>query len=105
MREWIACLFLPLFFAGIWTITILIVYLVTHIRPTFAGGWYLLGRSYLSGKVYNRAIEAFQKALELKKQDSTYWYYLGVAYSDSSKPRKAIAAYKNAVSIDPHKSY
>lgn len=84
------------------------------------GGWYkILGRRYMDKKMYKKAIEAFQGALEYYPENQHVFYQIGVcaailAKSSLTFPAEisasdkqayfdlSVAAYKRAVELDPN---
>lgn len=58
------------------------------------------GTSAYSQGNYQKAIFAFEKAIERKPEFSDAYYYLGLIYSQMSKPHKAITAFKQVVTLD-----
>jgi tetratricopeptide (TPR) repeat protein len=47
------------------------------------------------------AIEAYEKAIEIKPDFNEAYYSIGVAYANLSKFEKAIEAYEKAIKIKP----
>jgi tetratricopeptide (TPR) repeat protein len=70
-------------------------------RDWFAGGWNALGIAYGKKGEYDRAIEAFCKALELKPDLHEAWYNLGVAYGMKRELDQAIEALHKALELQP----
>ncbi|HXE91824.1 MAG TPA: tetratricopeptide repeat protein [Terriglobales bacterium] len=62
--------------------------------------WYTLGDSYLAGKHYPEAAEAYQKAIAIKP-NGAYYNNLGQALAGSRKVDEAVAAYEAAAAADP----
>lgn len=58
------------------------------------------GQFYLLNKNYERAIEIFKKALEIKKDYLTY-YQLGVAYEGLNQIDKAKEMYRKSLELKP----
>jgi tetratricopeptide (TPR) repeat protein len=55
---------------------------------------------------FKEAIEAYEKALEIKPDYYEAYYGIGVAYASSNKFKEAIKAYKKAIEIKPsHKTH
>jgi tetratricopeptide (TPR) repeat protein len=52
-------------------------------------------------KEYDRAIESYKKAVEIKPDFHEAWYNMGNAYSDKKEYDGAIESYKKAVEIKP----
>jgi tetratricopeptide (TPR) repeat protein len=70
-------------------------------RDWFAGVWNALGIAYGKKGEYDRAIEAFRKALELKPDLYEAWNNLGVAYDAKGEYDRAIEAYCKALELKP----
>jgi tetratricopeptide (TPR) repeat protein len=60
----------------------------------------LLGKSYLSIKMFNEAIVYLKKALHLKPKNSTAYFLIGNAYRDLKKFLLAADAYEQAIALD-----
>ena len=60
-----------------------------------------MGNAYGRQGAYAQAIEAFQKAVEIKPDNHEAWNNMGVAYEKQSDYTKAIEAYQKAVEIKP----
>ncbi len=76
-------------------------------EPGNAMVWINLGAAYLGNPVLatdeqqTRAIEAFEKALELNPVAPSVHYNLGLIYIDRKEPDLALAAFRQAVQTDP----
>lgn len=73
--------------------------------PTYALGWFRLGRSYrVVLKQPREAIAAFEKVVELKPEPTlTYysWYNIGAVQEEQGNARAAASAFRKAVETDP----
>ena len=63
--------------------------------------YFKLGNDYYAGKLYDKAVEAYEKCVALNPQYKEAWYNLGIAYSRVQQFRKEIDAYKKAIDADP----
>jgi len=72
-----------------------------HSQEYLAGAWNDLGVAYSKKGEYDRAIEAFRKALELKPDDHAAWYNLGLAYDMKGEYDRAIEAFRKALELKP----
>jgi len=63
--------------------------------------YYNVGNQYVNKSEWPRAIEAYQKAIDLNPKDSDAYFGLGYAYEGSGEIEKAIDAYKACVNILP----
>jgi tetratricopeptide (TPR) repeat protein len=73
---------------------------VTRERPDFAGGWQALASCLRARGRHGQAVEAYQKALELKP-DPKLAYNLGVTAGKAGRWDTAIAAYDQALTLAP----
>jgi tetratricopeptide (TPR) repeat protein len=73
---------------------------VTREMPEFAGGWKALAQTYRARKQYDKAIEAYEKALALEP-DAALAYNLGVTAGRAERWDRAIAAYDQALELAP----
>ncbi|MBN2397175.1 MAG: tetratricopeptide repeat protein, partial [Deltaproteobacteria bacterium] len=62
---------------------------------------YLQGNSYFTKKKYDRAIEKYEKAIEVNPQVADYYYKLAETYRLKESGDEAIACYREAIEIDP----
>jgi cytochrome c-type biogenesis protein CcmH/NrfG len=63
--------------------------------------WIQLGNEYFDSNQYEKAIHAYQKALELNPADANVWTDLGIMYRRSGNPQKAIECFDKAIAADP----
>ena len=63
--------------------------------------WNNLGVAYARKREYERAVEAYRKALEHKPDVHEAWNNLGVAYAEKREYERAIEAYRKAVEHKP----
>jgi cytochrome c-type biogenesis protein CcmH/NrfG len=63
--------------------------------------WIQLGHVYFDTDQYKKAIDAYEKALELDPKNGDVWTDLGIMYRRSGLPRKAIECFDRAVVVDP----
>ena len=63
--------------------------------------YYDTGLDFLNNKMYDEAIAAYQKAIEIDPQYATAYNDLGVTYYNKKMYDEAIAAYQKAIEIDP----
>ncbi|VVM23157.1 hypothetical protein BSPWISOXPB_5416 [uncultured Gammaproteobacteria bacterium] len=50
---------------------------------------------------FDKALEAYEKAIEIKPDKDEAYYGIGVAYASSNKFKEAIEAYEKAIKIKP----
>ncbi len=61
-----------------------------------------LGAQQLAAGMIDKAIEAFEKGVQLKPDVKEGWYNLGVAYGRKKLYTKEIASYSKALELDPN---
>lgn len=59
----------------------------------------VLGVLYNLSREYDRAIQSFQRALELKPRDYSLWNKLGATQANSARSADAIYAYQQVLSL------
>ncbi len=67
-----------------------------------AGEWVEKGIAYGKQGEYNKAIEAFDKAIAINPNSKETWYNKGNALTKLGEYDKAIEAYDRAIAIDPN---
>jgi tetratricopeptide (TPR) repeat protein len=78
-----------------------------EIEPDNAMVWINLGAAYLGNPILAtseqqmRAIEAFQRALELNPAAPSVHYNLGLIFADRDEVDLAIAAFRQAIQVNP----
>jgi len=68
-----------------------------------SGVYYALGIAYDDKEEYDKAIEAYKKAVEINPQREEAYNNMGIAHKNKKEYDKAIEAYKKAVEINPQK--
>lgn len=74
---------------------------LTEKDPKHPRAWNNLGRSYLAMMQLDKAVAAYQKALEVNAYDEFAWNNLGVAYELQQDYEKAKNAYRKQIEINP----
>ncbi len=62
------------------------------------------GTTLFQSAKYDKALEAFDKAIEINPRDSVAWYNKGFALRKLGKSDEAIKAYDKAIEINPQDS-
>jgi cytochrome c-type biogenesis protein CcmH/NrfG len=73
----------------------------TSESPDNVAAWIDLGNLYFDTGNYEKAITAYNKALELNPDNADVMNDLGVMYRRNGQPKKAIEAFDKAIKIDP----
>ena len=71
-------------------------------NPQNTKAWVQLGNEYFDSSQHEKAIWAYQKALELDPNNANAWTDLGVMYRRSGKPQEALQAFDKAIEVDPN---
>lgn len=67
-----------------------------------AFSWYLLGRCYVSQKLFTKAYEAFQQAVYRDGRHPAFWCSIGILYFQIHQYRDALDAYIRAIHLNPY---
>ena len=70
--------------------------------PTEANYWFLEGSKYINLGEFEKAIECFEKVLELDPKNASAWNEMGYAYDELGDFRKGIECYDEGLEIDPY---
>lgn len=70
-------------------------------NPTNADLWIQLGNKAFDADQFQKAIQAYNKALELAPKNANVWTDLGVMYRRSGNPEEAVKAFDRAIAVDP----
>ena len=70
-------------------------------NPNDTDAWIQIGHISFDSQQYERAIEAYEKALALKPNNAPVLTDLGVMYRRTQKPREAIKRFDQAIAADP----
>ncbi|MDD3312577.1 tetratricopeptide repeat protein [Pseudodesulfovibrio sp.] len=73
----------------------------TAAHPTDANAWVDLGNYCFDNGLFEKAVAAYEHALELSPMRADVWSDLGVMYRRTSRFNKAIEAFGQAAKIDP----
>ena len=69
-------------------------------NPDNFENWVQLGNLYFDANHPEKAVPAYEKALELHSGNANIYTDLGVVYRRTNQPKKAIAAFDNAIKMD-----
>ena len=70
-------------------------------NPENMEAWIQLGHVYFDTGKYDKAINAYEKALKLNPRNADVLTDLGIMYRRSGQPDKAIEAFNKAIAVDP----
>jgi len=70
-------------------------------KPDDAAAWTELGNSYFDTGKHEKALEAYQKALEFNPNNAEVLTDMGVMYRRTGKPAEAVKSFDKAIAIDP----
>jgi tetratricopeptide (TPR) repeat protein len=56
-----------------------------------------MGGAYVGLSEFEKAIEAFKKAIEIKPDDGGAYYTMGLSYTELSRFKEALEAFKKAM--------
>ncbi len=67
--------------------------------------WNYLGNAHQALEAYDKAIEAYEHAIDLNDNYAAPWNSLGDIYATQERHQQAIEAYKQTIDLDPDKAY
>jgi cytochrome c-type biogenesis protein CcmH/NrfG len=70
-------------------------------NPQNTQAWVQLGNEYFDSGQNEKAIFAYQKALELDPNNANVWTDMAIMYRRSGRPQEAIKAFDKAIEADP----
>src|SRR3972149_6915171 len=92
-----------------WKICIFIIFFISFINPAFAlytsqtvVEWVEKGNVLYDSGEYNKAIEAYNKALAIDPNDNYAWDGKGSAFYELGEYENAIEAFNRVIIIDPN---
>lgn len=72
----------------------------TRTAPKDVNAWTQLGHLYFDTGQYEKAVQAYEKSLELDSSRPDVWTDLGVMYRRTGNPTRAVECFDRALSID-----
>lgn len=72
-------------------------------NPENTEAWIQLGHVYFDTKIYDKAITAYEKSLELKPGNADVLTDLGIMYRRNGQPQKAIEKFDEAIAVKSSK--
>ena len=73
----------------------------TRQNPANLAAWVALGNLYFDADQYEKSIQAYRKAIELKPDDADIWTDMGVMYRKAGRPDEAVKAFDQAIAGNP----
>ncbi len=73
----------------------------TRQSPANLKAWIDLGNLYFDSEQFEKAIQAYRKALDIKPDNADVLTDMGVMYRKSGRPEEAIKAFDQAVAVNP----
>jgi cytochrome c-type biogenesis protein CcmH/NrfG len=73
----------------------------TRQNPSNAAAWIELGNLFFDSDQFEKAIQAYRKALDLKPDNADVWTDMGVMYRKSGRSDEAIKSFDQAIAINP----
>jgi cytochrome c-type biogenesis protein CcmH/NrfG len=70
-------------------------------NPGNVGAWIELGNAFFDSDQYEKSIQAYRKALDLKPDNADVWTDMGVMYRKTKRPQEAINCFDQAIAVDP----
>jgi cytochrome c-type biogenesis protein CcmH/NrfG len=70
-------------------------------NPTNAEGWIKLGNFCFDHELFQKAVNAYERSLELSPMNINVWSDLGVMYRRTKQFDKAVNAFEQAADLDP----
>jgi cytochrome c-type biogenesis protein CcmH/NrfG len=73
----------------------------TRQNPANLAAWIELGNLYFDTDQYEKSIQAYRKAIELKPDNADIWTDMGVMYRKAGRSDEAVKAFDHAISVNP----
>lgn len=87
-------------------LSIIIFILLIHVAGAqTSGDWYNIGEAFSYSGEYNKASEAYDKAIDIDPNNAFAWNSKGFALNKLGENRRALEAYDKAIDIDPNFEY
>ncbi len=74
----------------------------TQATPENVNTWTQLGHFYFDSGNHAKAVQAYEKSLELDASRPDVWTDLGVMYRRTDNPKKAVESFDRAISLNAH---
>jgi cytochrome c-type biogenesis protein CcmH/NrfG len=73
----------------------------TRQNASNVAAWIELGNAYFDSDQYERSIQAYRKALDLKPDNADVWTDMGVMQRKAGRPQEAVKAFDQAIAVNP----
>jgi len=73
----------------------------TRQNPSNVAAWIELGNAYFDTEQYEKSIQAYRKALDLKPDNADVWTDMGVMQRKAGRPQEAVKAFDQAIAVNP----
>jgi cytochrome c-type biogenesis protein CcmH/NrfG len=69
--------------------------------PANAAAWIELGNAYFDTDQYEKSIQAYRRALDLKPDNADVWTDMGVMQRKAGRSQEAVQAFDQAIAVNP----
>ncbi len=73
----------------------------TREEPSNVNAWTDLGNLYFDAEQYEKSIQAYRKALDLKPDNADVWTDMGVMQRKAGRSEEAVKAFDRAIAVNP----
>lgn len=73
----------------------------TQQNASDVAAWIELGNAYFDSDQYEKSIQAYRKALDLKPDNADVWTDMGVMQRKAGRPQEAVKAFDQAIAVNP----
>jgi cytochrome c-type biogenesis protein CcmH/NrfG len=73
----------------------------TRQNPANVAAWVELGNAYFDTDQFEKSIQAYRKALDLKPDDADVWTDMGVMQRKAGRSQEAVKAFDQAIAVNP----
>jgi len=73
----------------------------TQQNPANVAAWVELGNVYFDSDQFEKSIQAYRKALDLKPDSADVWTDMGVMQRKAGRPQEAVKAFDQAIAVNP----
>jgi cytochrome c-type biogenesis protein CcmH/NrfG len=73
----------------------------TRQNPANVAAWVELGNAYFDTDQFEKSIQAYRKALDLKPDNADVWTDMGVMQRKAGRPQEAVKDFDQAIAVNP----